>query len=763
MIFAALTTILAPISILVIPGIALLPRWYQKKPILLWALIILVSLTSTELASLAGAWLGLPQIYVFALLLAITAIGLAAQYRTLLRITTWYSIVSPLVLFMTLLLLFSLPFLFVHDGLPTGDIQKSIVWAQDILQTNTLPNYQRAIIDYNRDPVDFYTLGLHTLLAYVLEMNPSPTTAGFFGLTIALAVAGIGAALAQQLFPHLPAFPLLFTYLFLLLTNVRFLRYLREPGYHIQNSVGELFLFGIILVCIILVRRWQWDAALLVSCSLLALATVHQFSMFIAAFALVPFGITLAWSYFRSRKSIVALTPILVATISIIGLGFFLDLDKKIPHIFSAAPHLTSSIPAAFEYFTLLGPVWFCLGLAGLTLLLLKVFRRRSIDRASVAYVISMIIFLALSQAPRLYIDIPPVRALFYSVIPLSITGAFLLSQFTGAWSAFSSTRIVTSALIIIMTFASFSSLTTAYTLSHTIRTNSSLLPEHIPLIEYIRQNDSSAGVLIDDYNRRSASWLILSHRPMYTRIAADIAQQMAESRQSKLRSQLYLNQLDFEKIFSLGSFPAITSLMTKHNITYVTGITGSSADAFSHNPALQQGISGGDVQLFMPASLVSRETSTTISWLLRSSTLVNDIGDNEDTFEHLPASLRAVNISNPLYAANKTYRTTAAAVIPLQFNVDDYVNALWDQDQNKQIDRTVEFLIIFAATPTTPLTLKTPSGTSYPIRTDETRTQIPATELLIDEKGFITLSIENPTGELVSLDLIALGLAQIP
>lgn len=762
MIFSAVTTILAPLSILILPGLAWLPQWHQQRPLTLWSSIVVTSLALTTLATLLAAAIGLPQIFVLASLTTITTVALVVQRRRLLAIRRWSVVLAPTVVFMLLLLVFSLPYLFVHDGLPTGDIQKSIIWANDILATANLPHYQRSSADFNRDPVDFYTPGLHTVLAYVLAINHSLTTAGVFAIVMALATTGVAAAISQQLWPRLPARSLATITAGLLLTNVRFLRYLREPGYHIQNSVGEFFLFGGIFFSILLLRRWSWSSAFRLALSLLALTFVHQYSMFIAAFALLPFAAAIVLKYYRRHHPAQHLAPSILVLIVISLLGFNLGLHKKFGHIFSTTPHLLDFTPTLSEYFSLMGAVWFTLGLAGAILSLVAVSWRRHPASHVVAFSASSAILLALSQAPHFFIDIPPVRALFYIAVPFSITGAYFLTRAAGVWrSSLLPARVGSVALVITALVGSFSSTSAAYTLSHTVRTNATLLPEQLSLIDHVRSNAASGGVLIDDYNRRSASWLALAGQPMFTRIAADLAQIMAESRQSPQRHQLYLNQLDYEKIFSLGSQPSVVAVMAKHNISFVTGIETSSNDAFSQNPFLAESAAGKDIRLYKVVGDAPPSGHTT--WLLRPTTLVNDIGDREDTFRHLPASVRAPRLSDPMVRPALTYRTTTARYIPLQFNVGDYVAVLWDQDRTGQPDVDVELLLIFADIPEQPLILRTATGATYEVPFDNSKVRLPAQEVPFDGAGFVTLTVENTTGQLVSLDMIALGLAHVP
>jgi hypothetical protein len=304
-----------------------------------------------------------------------------------------------------------------------------------------------------------------------------------------------------------------------------------------------------------------------------------------------------------------------------------------------------------------------------------------------------------------------------------------------------------------------WTSVTSAFSnLSHQITTNSSLSPDELGLSASLA-TQKSGGVLIDDTNRRSSSWLVLSGQPMFTRITSDIQQQMAESTQSPLRNQIYLNQLNFEKMYSLGSQPLAAQLMAQLNIGRVVGVRNSSATAFAHNPALWFAGSADDFTLFapknnQPATAINVNGQNISPWLLKPSTLVNDIGDDEDTFLHLPASIQTARISKPQFNGSTTYRTTTAPSIPLVFNVGDYTQAIWPSSHDLQ------FFISFAA-PTSNLNLQLPSGQLVPLNSTGSYIRIPAGDISIDSNGFITLLINNPHQQPIPIDVIALGLAE--
>ena len=644
---------------------------------------------------------------------------------------------------------FLIPFFTFHHGLPTGDSQKSILWAQRFLATGRLPDYQESITFLNRDPVDFYTPALHLLTAVYLSLG-NLTAVGVSAILFAVAVALMGAAIAYHVLP-LPSRYLgaVLTFI-LILTQERFLRYLREPGYHYQNIVGELLLFTLLLLGLYLIERWRWSVFSVACILLLILAFSHQFSMFLAAFTVLPLFIALAIKY---RHLVIVAAPIIL--IAAVG-GAALGLHEKIPHIFTSTPHLLSQTPTLGRALQLMGIPWAVLGLSGVALLL----KHTTKNLRHAAFLGCVAVLLVLSQGPRLGIDIPPVRALLYLAVPLSITGAFFLTQLWQTASIlkpFSLSRFAKVSLLILLGLLVGSSVSRAFTLSHSIRTNSTLTPGQLELIQHLASQPGS-GVLVDDYNRRSASWLVLAGHPMYTRIASDLATQMREAKQSELRYQLYLNQLDFEKIFSLGSRPEIVELMEKHGITWLTGIDGSSVSHFRNNPALVEVKKVDDITLFKANEATSYQLT---SWLLKPSTLANDIGDLEDTHIHLPVSLRATRVSDHEVSNNITFRTTTAPQIPLKFNVGNYVAVLWDQDNTSIPDASLELLIRFKDVPSS-LTLTTSTGTTLPLSPDQL-IKINASDAPIDETGFITLTVNNPQELPLAFDIIALGLAHTP
>lgn len=743
----ALAASLAPLYFLLIPGLAF--STLSRDVVTRATFTILSSLIINILALLIGTLLHIPLFIVIGTLTLLTGVLLIVQCRKFTMPGLWKEL-AVAILFLTLYALFSLPFLLLQDGLPTGDSQKAIIWADLIQPANRLPDYQRAVNWLNRDPTDFFTPGLHALVAGLNALSPHPlVSTGLLAIVLSIAIALIGGAIAFELTKkhRLALFAL--TTIFIL-TNFRFLRYLREPGYHLQNVLGELLLFGLLWLMLRLLRGFHWQNLLLAIAAVITVVVSHQFTVFVASFLLWPLSLLILKKYPR--------LALILGGFILIGLPVFwlIGLTTKLPHLFTSDPHLLVLAPTLADYPSLVSLSLILAGLVG------WIYLARQCAAANLGFVTGAVLLLALSQAPRLGLDIPPVRALFYSIVPFSIGAAFTFTALAQKLSAFAGLRTLTlTALLLAMTVPPVAQ---AFTLAHGIRTNSTLQPEQLALSDFIGQNRTSPKetILIDDYNRRSASWLVLAGQPMFTRLAADIARQQAEAKQSPLRRSLYLNQLDFEKIFSLGSQPEITALLNKHSIRWLTGIEKSSATAFAHNPSLQLGARRQDIALFeyqpkIPAKSSSRAITP---WLLKPATLANDIGDEEDEFKHLPLSLRAPNLSDSQAINNQTFRTTTAPLIPITVNVRDYVAVLWDQDKNNKADGALQLLVRFTANPG-PLTVTTSTGYHATLRYNQPLTLSADTVPLHD--GFITLTIENPDRQPLTFDLVALGPAPTP
>lgn len=760
--FEAVLIVVIPLLLLLVPGIFLIrirsrkDFWPGAVRILLW------SLSTNTIALMLGLLMGVAVQYSF---IVITCIAFVMGWMTKRLPRTRLEIASTLfavVLILVVTMLFAISFLKFHDGLPTGDVQKTILFAQESVKTHHLPNYGQSFVLLNRDPVDFYTPGLHALSAFVLAASPAPLISiGMFSIVATITIAMIAAAITNELFTgrKYRALPLIAS--FLLLTQFRFLRYLREPGYHYQNIFGEIYLFGMLFLFLSFIRKKRIEDAILFFMCCIALFYSHQFSAFIAAWAFLFGFIALAVVYTRSivytiRTHIaLVVVGIIFACIGVL-IAIVFGLIKKVPSIFTLHPHLAGLLPAFTDYPSTMGAVWFIAGVLGVVLLLVdaRLFPTRKAHMIVFAVITTAI--LVLSQGPAIGIDIPPIRALFYSALPLSISGAYFFYRFGSRSKPAFIVAILTIAI------ASIFSLNRAYaSLSHTVSTNSTLSGQQQEMIARLARDATAGGVLIDDFNRRAASWLVLSGHPMMTRISADLQTQMNESSQSKLRHDLYINQLDYEKIFALGSMPIVATLMQQHQLEWVTGIQSSSLFAFSHNPALASYGMFDDATVFQlkHQSIQPCPAGSQCAFLLQPSTLANDIGDDEDTFEHLEASIRTARLSNPIAHKNTTYRETTAQYIPLEFNVGDYAQVLWDPQHTGKPQSALQFMIGLT-TPAKNLILQTASGQQIPLKQEQVNTVILNPGMVsIDERGFITLTIVNSNQERVGVDFIALGI----
>lgn len=749
-----LTTVIAPLLGFFIPGIVYPVFLTSENLSFTTARVILWSTSLSILFSLALAFAGLPTLLAPLLFTVLTSLILWQKRSTITNLTT----VKTLAIFIVSLVLiatFAIPSFLRLYSLPSGDMQKTILWASSIQQTNKLPNYNSAIANLNRDPVDFYTPGLHTWAASVLSITSYPLLAmSLWAIALAITVTFIAIALAQLVFPKQPPWLITLLTTFLLLTNFRFLRYLNLPGYHVQNLAGELLLFGAIFISLSLIKKYHTADIILLTLLLVALYLTHQFSAFIAAFVMLPIIIIGIYRYARKPKSIIHYIPIILSLLLAIGLALAFNIDDKIFHIFSTNPHLSNYVPNLLDYFSLMGSVWFSLGLSGLVFLLFNIFRAQSSNKLiQLVFLSSSTIILILSQAPLFYIDIPPIRALFYLAVPFSILGAYFISF---VWQHTKHQLLIPIILSIIVLVACLGSLTQAYQIPINTPNNSTLTPELLNLSQYIKTGPVGA-ILIDDYNQRAASWLILSGHPMYTRLASNISRLTNEASQSQLRRNLYLHQLDYEKIFSLASLPAITQLMQENDITYLATTNQLAADSFAANPFLHLAVQTDHTTIFTinDHSYESPISKINTQWLLRTSTLTNDIGDQEDTYQHLPASIQATNLSDPQTNNHITTRQTTSTIIPLRFNVKDYIHTLWDMDNTNLPDTDMQLYVRLTNSPPN-LSVRLPDDTELALPKDGIL-NIPNHSLLIQD-GFITIKLLNPTQKPVSIDLIALG-----
>ncbi len=749
-------SVIAPLLFFFIPGCIFIRS--RQSIIHASALIFLTSLVFFTLTSFVLTYFHLSLWWCWGLAFLITFYGFWHHRHELIAARHHFLLI--LSVFLLLFGIFSLPLLLLRDGLPTGDSQKAIYWAEHIYTNHHLPDYSQSIELFNRDPVDFYTPGLHTLVAALLPITSlALISVSFLSIALSIATAFVLAATARLIFPHIARLPLIFLTIFLILTNLRFSRYLIDPGYHLQNIAGEFFLFGAIYLCLLLVRHHlTWPRVTLLAALLVALFITHQFSAFIAAFVLLPFAVPLTLKAFASARNRYRFLPfilgILIATLILIA--FQLGLHQKIGDFFTTTPHLLADTPNLSDYPRLLGITWTFLSLTGIGLFIISL-RSSSQRSLHLTYLISLLVLLALSQAPHFGLDIPPVRALFYVIAPLSIFAAFAWIEIYKLMLTWRSNRwryiLPTLSSIILITIITIPAIA-SYQPNFSVRTNSTLQPEIIAALSELNLLSDKSGLVADDYNQRSTSWFLLSSHPVFSRSADDLSRIMAESNQSELRHTIYLNQLDYEKIFDLGNSDCLPALLNAHDINWIVADNDTSTSSFTRNQNLQTVFTGSTFTIFHYNEQDINDSSPLCSWLLKSSTLANDLGDDEDIYLHLPASLRTTRLDDN--------GNTTAPIIPLYFNVGTYNQALIDQDKNQYPDSSLQLYLSFNTSPHTNLTVQTPSGTILPI-TSDSALKIEPQQLKIDNEGFIVLNLLNPQQSLVNLDLIALGLANTP
>jgi MFS family permease len=508
---------------------------------------------------------------------------------------------------------FTAPYVIQRDGLPTGDAQKTVFWAQQVKKTQSLPDYSRSLTLLNRDPVDFYTPGLHTTTAQLFSTGAwSLPSIGLFAIVASIATAAIAAAIGKDIFDT-PGkiFPATLIIL-LTVSNLRFLRYLREPGYHLQNIMGEFFLWGLVYLVISLIHRWRNRDVALMLITLLALILTHQFSAFIGFFVLIPalivFLVTRRHALINALRSNLSLSLLVAITILIlIGGAFVLGLQEKIPHLFTDTPHLVNELPTLLDYPRLLGSWFLLIGLFGTTLLVVHTAKKHPHYRESAVLCAAIIVILLLSQGPRLFIDIPPVRALLYLCIPLTIAAAYgiaMVSRYISLHSRLLYRVIGQLVLFLAVGIGIVIPLVNAFgQTGPTSRTNSTVTPGLIYLLDTIIPQLPPGAIVSDDYGKRSTSWFLLSDRPTFSRLASDLRRPMQESQQNETRHQLYLKQLQLEKIYNLSSSSLILPLLTEEKISAVTGVEGTSFLGFSQNPALKEVAWADSVHMFTPIS----------------------------------------------------------------------------------------------------------------------------------------------------------------
>jgi hypothetical protein len=669
----------------------------------------------------------------------------------------------------------TLPLFTVHRQLPTGDIQKAIYWANDILQNNRLPNYQQSLA-LNRDPSDFITPGLHTLTAVVIKTGGNQfSSPAWFSFWTGIILATLGVALTTLISTNNIAQLLVF---FFASTNIRFLRYVFYPGYHYQNLIGEILLFLAIYLLIFAIDKWQSShqkTAVIISVSvalfcLLLLPLVHQFTAFLTAFVALGLIITLLLilharigALIKTNKRIFSLLTVATLIVTIIII-FFSPLTKKLSAIFNLHPHLKPFTISLMDYPSTFGVTFFLLGLTGLLMTYFVIKEKRSIQRILLATI--CLIFLFVGQGSNLFIDIPSARTLFYACLPLSIfAGLFLTEILTlKTKKAGPPSFIIIAVAIAIATQANSISQQLIAT-NHSTRVNASLTKDTLDMLAFLKQTatDKKENFLIDDWNRRRLTWGILSPFNMITRIGGDFGVIGQESNQSLLRKKLYDTGLDYEKIFMLGNNPIIANLLVSQNIKLIGTSADASAETFKYNPYLTSTFTNAETTIYsfqVPAPNEPKDSEA--DFLLQPATIANELGDTEDTQAYSAISITATRLSDPIYRNDRTLREIQSNDGTIHLNIGTYVKPLWDPTGSEKINLPLKLLIRLYNNGASAV-IKYNGNELANIETKETKKYtdeaiiIPANTLSYNKKGFVDLSLNIKKGPLV-LDLIAVG-----
>jgi hypothetical protein len=731
---------------------------------LLWSLVgtLVLTLLHIPLSALTLVLLGMTPLL---LLLIIPSWGRTA--KTTLRTVTWSA--RNVVLWLSTIIFLSLPFLTVHQGLPTGDVQKALFWAQEVSEHHRTPLYREAT-KLNRDPTDFVTPGLHTLTAAVGILSQDALRgSAWFSFMASIILAGLAAALAAYGTHHAAA-PIL-AFLFAAL-NLRFLRYAFSPGYHYQNLLGEILLLLALVALVGILERTAaahaekpYPLFLLGGASVLATALVHQFTAFLSVFL---FGGVLLAALLKKRNDLRlwwrrdALRVLFLA----LGIGTLLALSplpKKLPDVFTTTPHLTSVLipPAAIP--ALLGKSLVLFGIAGM------VVSRYSFTLVLLA--VWTVLILLLSQGPRFFLDIPSARTLFYATTPLAVFTALLITRgHEVLHQTFPRFGGVLALLTLTLALAPLGQTAAAQLgeVSHASRVNASLTEETIQLLEFLRSQPVAPGedgLLIDDWNRRRLTWTILSPYRMLTRVGGDLRVIADESTQSALRKTLYDAHLDFEKIFMIGNSPIILPLLQKHGIALIGTANGLTDDVFSSNPLFREVFRTNDGTLFRRQDDASPTTKDPFEpFLLSPTTLVNDVGDHEDILPHTAISIASTRISKPEVREGRTVRVMESEESVLRVNVETYVKPLWDEDGDKRIQHPLR-LLLRAEARSAQATISALGVRLGTVRASpgggftDTVINIPRGTLMTDDEGFVALTVAGARGPL-TLDLVALGIS---
>ncbi len=767
-------TFLVIILLTLIPGFgiaALLPR--HSDSLISWlsvasALGLVWSVFSTFAITIVGGPLSLPFLLITGLLpLVITLVHPKTRGVLVsdLRNIRWQPTNLAVFIFVSIFLL--LPFLTVHKQLPTGDVQKAIYWANQITDSNRLPEYKKAE-QLNRDPSDFLTPGLHTITAAVIKVSNSPLqSVAWFSFFLSIVLAGLSVTITSFITENSKAQLLAFVFAGL---NLRFLRYAFFPGYHFQNLVGEIILFTALITFLFSIRH---NSTLKINVllgmtgfCLLSLPLVHQFTSFLALFV----SLSAAGTFLVvKRKQLTGKTQkklllvLIACAMAVAVIAIFVPVINKLTALFTLSPHLTPFIIPLTKYPETFGITLFFFGIFGMVLAIKK--KRTSLPVLVISAVTLTILFLG--QGPYFFVDIPSARTIFFAALPLAVFCAVFLDNLTTVIGDTLKYGKYFATILLTVIFASLanSAALQAENIDHQSRVNASLTEDTLGMINFLRSNPPKEfkNFLIDDWNRRRLTWAILSPYNMVTRIGGDLRVIGDEAKQSDLRKKLYESSLDYEKIFMLGNSPLVKRLLDKYQIALVGSSIGSTGDVFQTSPLFKKTYSNGETVIYAYKTSSQFIPDPEAEFLLKHSTLANDVGDSEDILPHTAISLAAARISDPEIENNRTTRTIQGTDGTIRINVGTYVLPLWDEDGNTKVESPVRILIRIKNNGVEgSFSYNNKELTDFETPKDNGSTDIvvdmPAGSLSYDEKGFININMNFKKYPL-TIDLVAAGL----
>jgi hypothetical protein len=173
------------------------------------------------------------------------------------------------------------------------------------------------------------------------------------------------------------------------------------------------------------------------------------------------------------------------------------SLRGKLPHLFTASPHLGPYVISVPSVPALLGTTFALLAAVGVFVTFLHLWRRE-LEWRWALLLLWMGLLLALSQGARAFIDIPSARTLFYLTTPLAIAAAFgvtsALERLRAAWPRNSSFLIPVALALILAPTAGSALNQGLQSINHSAQANATLTPDTLDLLEWLKNNPTRCG-----------------------------------------------------------------------------------------------------------------------------------------------------------------------------------------------------------------------------------------------------------------------------